>query len=771
MTEELQKKFWDGLVPADGITSALTERQNPFIFEKVHVELVEKYKKEGWEVCKELKKVVKLRKPKPFDVNFEDEVWALFAKLGFNFLNRDRQFRVPYSDDFSLTQQMDVFAADDETILLVECKSADGGPKKGYFKETIEAIGGKKEGIHKTLRKLFPKSKHKVKFIFATNNYLLSDNDKERLDNFGIIHFDEEAVQYYMDLSRHLGLSAKYQLLGNLFQGQTIPELDNMVPAIQGKMGGFTYYSFSIEPEKLLKIGYVLHRSKANKKLMPTYQRLITKKRLKAIKEFVDEGGFFPNSIVINICCNGKPLRFDRANTQVETAVSKVGVLHLPKVYRSAYIIDGQHRLYGYASSKYKTSNSIPVVAFVDLERQDQLKLFMQINENQKAVPKNLRNTLNSDLLWDSESLIDRVKALKLQLAQDLGEEKISPLYDRVVVGENPSTDTRCITIESIKIGLDRSNFFGEFSKNAIKEDGTFYKGDNDETYAALFPYIIGCFEHIKEALPDDWEKGEAANGYLSINAGIESFIRIFSDIIDHMVQEKTVSPKSESSASLVKEASFYLDPIISHFKKLSNEQKTDLKKSYGTAGKTRYWRQLQKIIHDARKNFNPDGLQKYWSDEEKTFNDESFKIIREIETSLKSDFRERLISHYGKENWFKKGVPPQVQDEATLRATQHNREVDDSSDEKEPWDKLNIIDYRKIAVYGANWRDVFEKAYTRPGEEKMNGGKEEKTKWMQKLEKIRNQNFHSYSVKKEEYDFLLELNDWLIKKKLENDL
>ena len=25
-------------------------------------------------------------------------------------------------------------------------------------------------------------------------------------------------------------------------------------------MGGHTYYSFSIEPEKLLKIGYVLHK-------------------------------------------------------------------------------------------------------------------------------------------------------------------------------------------------------------------------------------------------------------------------------------------------------------------------------------------------------------------------------------------------------------------------------------------------------------------------------------------------------------------------------
>lgn len=73
------------------------------------------------------------------------------------------------------------------------------------------------------------------------------------------------------------------------------------MPAIQGKMGGYTYYSFSIEPEKLLKIGYVLHRSEANKNMMPTYQRLIKKKRLQEVRSFINDGGYFPNSIIISI--------------------------------------------------------------------------------------------------------------------------------------------------------------------------------------------------------------------------------------------------------------------------------------------------------------------------------------------------------------------------------------------------------------------------------------------------------------------------------------
>ncbi|MBK8920253.1 MAG: DGQHR domain-containing protein [Saprospirales bacterium] len=282
-------------------------------------------------------------------------------------------------------------------------------------------------------------------------------------------------------MTNHLGVSARYQLLGNLFSGQEIPEMQNKIPAIEGKMGGHTYYSFSIEPEKLLKIGYVLHRNKANKKLMPTYQRLIKRSRLNSVQEFVEDGGFFPNSIIINIATEGKKPRFEKANTQVDDAISRVGIFYLPRRYRSAFIIDGQHRLYGYANSEYRNTNSIPVVAFINLERKEQVRLFMQINENQKAVPKNLRNTLNSDLLWNSENLNDRIKALKLTIAQELGEDKSSPLFDRIIVGENPKTVKRCITIDTIRIGLDRSNFFGQFTKNAIKEDGSFYKGDNDK--------------------------------------------------------------------------------------------------------------------------------------------------------------------------------------------------------------------------------------------------------------------------------------------------
>ena len=69
---------------------------------------------------------------------------------------------------------------------------------------------------------------------------------------------------------------------------------------------------------------------------------------------------------------------------------------------------------------------------------------YLPINENQKSVSKNLRTTLNADLLWDSENPTERNTALFSRIAQELGENTESPLFDRVIIGENKETVDLC---------------------------------------------------------------------------------------------------------------------------------------------------------------------------------------------------------------------------------------------------------------------------------------------------------------------------------------
>ena len=759
MTENKKIELFGKLITEKEISKQLKLRNKSFHTQSIKHNQLDDFLSQGWEVLKEFKTSITLKKKKSNDVEFEDRVWSLFALLGYNFLNKDRNFHLPYDkNDLSLTQQIDVFAKDDETIILVECKAGNGN-KRGDFKKELEAMTGKIEGIRKTLQSLFPNKRYKLKYILATRNYSISQEDLSRLEKIGGIHFNEENVDYFFSLYSQLGVSAKYQFLGNIFEGLEIPEMDNMVPAVEGKMGGHTYYSFSIEPEKLLKIGYVLHRNKANINMMPTYQRLIKKSRLKSVLDFIENGGYFPNSIVISI--DTKKNNFDRANKQVGSTLSSVGIFHLPKKYRSAYIIDGQHRLYGYTNSKYKNTNTVPVVAFVNLSRSEQIKIFMQINENQKAVSKDLRNTLNADLLWDSDNKLEQLRALCSRISIYLGENRESPLFNKISIGE----DKKIITTQAIENAIKKSAFLGKVNKTKIEVLGSFYNGDLDNAYERLKNYLVKGFDYISINTLSEWNKEN--EGMLLINKGIYGLILIFSDIVKYLNDIQTINSQKDPINKMFAEITPFLDPIIVYINKLDENSKNDLKSSYGAGGETKYWRTFQKVINETHKEFKPEGLEEYFKKEAKLFNDKAISYIRDIETEFKKDFKEKLEEFYGKK-WFEKGVPPKIADKATVDALAKNRELDEDDDEVvDPWDCLTIIAYREISL--KNWQNIFEKSYTKPGEEKISGGKEEKTKWMVKLERIRNQNFHSYSVLEEELWFLEELHDWICKKKLKN--
>jgi DNA sulfur modification protein DndB len=681
--------------------------------------------------------------------------------MGYEKMSSGRTFRIPYSDGGDckkLTQQVDVLAVDAETVLVVECK-ASGAPSKKGFKEVVEAIGGKKAGMLKTIRSAFPESKHKVKFIFATENYVLNEQDLERLNHFDIAYFDEDEVEYYDELTTHLGPAAKYQLLGSLLEGQTIPEIENRVPAVRGKLGKHDFYSFAIEPERLLKLGFVLHRHKAHKERMPTYQRLLKKDRLKSIEEFISKGGYFPNTIIISLETD-RPLQFDLAEGRCDGTVSRAGVLHLPQKYQSAFIIDGQHRVYGYANSDFKHTSTVPVVAFENLSRSEQVELFMTINENQKPVSKNLRNTLNAELLWDSPDRTEAMKALKLRIAQELGSNRGSPLFGRVMIGEKARDETACITIDTINEALNVSRFFGSVTRKSIKELGTFYDGDVERTSQRLLEYLMRCLDYVRENLPEQWEAG--ANSYLTINPTVYVLIRLLSDICDHIVSTEEAHPRSDAVGEIVSSVKPYLDPVIWYFRSLPRSETDRLRRSYGTGGRTSYWRTLEREIQKARSEFNPKDqngkdLNEWVRDNSKQFNTKAFELIRDIETHLKKDVRERLIKEFGEKSWWKKGVPLKVYEQAVMLAATKNREIDDPANEVDPWDQLHLIDYRDIMLQ--NWGSLFQTDYALPG---VSGDKKARTDWLEKLNRIRNQNFHEYSVTGDEYDFLTCIHEWL---------
>jgi len=742
---------WGQIVFDKQLAAAKSNHKKIFVSEKIPVSELPEYIDAGWEKSKDYKspKFVGVSKEKPICEQFEDRVWLLFASMGFDGLNEENGIQISYDfNNDDLKERIGVVAVDEETVLIVLCYASETMVERSFVAE-INDFSSKIGGIRKEILKQYPGKK--TKFIWASHNYIMNRRDLTLLDKKGIAYFSDTTIEYYFELAKHLGSCSRYQLLGSLFANQEIKNMDDRVPAIQGKMGGYTYYSFSIEPEKLLKIGYILHRSEANKNMMPTYQRLIKKKRLQEVRSFINDGGYFPNSIIISIDTNGKGLSFDQSSSKVDSTISKIGILHIPKRYRSAYIIDGQHRLYGYSDSLYAATNTIPVVAFVDLDRTEQIKLFMDINENQKAVPKSLRVTLNADMLWESPDLSEQRQALRSKIAQMLGEEATSPLNSRIVIGENESTPTRCITVEALQAAFKKCRFFDSYGKkNALQKEGTFDCKDNQETCDLFYPFIEKCLLYIREACLEEWDKGDSDNGMLTMNRGIQAVVRVIDDVVNMLVEKGMINPKTQALDDMFGLIQYYLKPLTDYINNLNAEQRKDLRGYFGGGADTRFWRAYQKAIADMRPDFTPEGLEEFWQNETKMYNEETVSMIQEIVTKVKLLISIRLNDYFG-ESWLIKGLPKNIYtrakgeaDEAIyIHITNTGEEIDIPI-----WDYVTLPECKQIVLNGKNWSLFFEDTFVRPEEANLVGGKDVKTNWLLKVNSI------SSKLSKESYWF-----------------
>ena len=763
----MSRTNWDLMVRDKERNSTKNKRKKIYVTEKILAVDLPAYIDNGWEKSKDFKtaKYVGVTKEKPVGEQFEDKLWVLLADMGFPELNGVCDFEISYDfHDDDLKARVDILAVDEETVLVVLCNSASEVIECN-FSDEIKSFSEKIPGIRKEVLKKYPG--RKIKFIWATHNIITNRRDLALLDKEGIAYFDDTTVEYYSELAKHLGSCSRYQLLGGLFANQEIKNMDDRVPAIQGKMGGYTYYSFSIEPEKLLKIGYVLHRSEAQHNMMPTYQRIIKKNRLQSVRTFINSGGYFPNSIIISIDTNGKGLNFEQSSSKVESTISKIGILHIPKRYRSAYIIDGQHRLYGYSDSLYAKTNTIPVVAFVDLDRNEQIRLFMDINENQKAVPKSLRVTLNADMLWESSDFSEQRQALRSKIAQMLGEEATSPLQGRVVIGENEITPIRCITVEAIQSALKKCRFFDTYGKkNVLQKDGTFDCKDNQETCDLFYPFIEKCLLYIRETCIGEWEKGDRENGMLTMNRGIQAIIRVIDDVVNMLVEKGMITPKTQQLDDMFALIMYYLKPLTDYINNLNAEQRKDLRGYFGGGADTRFWRAYQKAIADARKDFTPEGLDDYWLNETKIYNDETRSMLQDITSKVKVMISESLEEYFG-DSWLIKGLPKNIYTRAKHEADEafYQTVANDGEETEIPiWDYVTLAECKTIVLNGKNWSMFFEDSFVRPEETGLSGGKEVKTDWILKLNAINNKlQKESYSVPVDEYSYVRSIHEWLM--------
>lgn len=154
----------------------------------------------------------------------------------------------------------------------------------------------------------------------------------------------------------------------------------NIEEFIRVKFGSVQAYVFLMKIKELLPIYYVAVRGRDN--AQGAVQRVLSRRRISSIQEYVLEGNVFYSPFILNWVDENYKIEFiDRT-------------IRIPQVSNGAQVIDGQHRLEGlrraYDIKPEIGEQSIIVILTQNLTTEEAARIFLNINTEQKPVPKSL---------------------------------------------------------------------------------------------------------------------------------------------------------------------------------------------------------------------------------------------------------------------------------------------------------------------------------------------------------------------------------------------
>lgn len=204
-----------------------------------------------------------------------------------------------------------------------------------------------------------------------------------------------------------------------------MPSKDSFeIGCLRTEFSGIPVYTFPMKVKDVINISYVAVRRRNFEE--GAVQRVLNKKRIGSIKDFILEGNMFFNSFILNWTAE------ENTPKLAETVIS------IPLVPSSAQMIDGQHRLAGLEAAIEEDSSiadkEILVSLCIGLTTKDAATIFLNINSEQRPVPKSLIYDLFGEVESDADHVINRAN----DIAQELNENTESPLYKRIKYPGSP---------------------------------------------------------------------------------------------------------------------------------------------------------------------------------------------------------------------------------------------------------------------------------------------------------------------------------------------
>jgi DGQHR domain-containing protein len=285
-------------------------------------------------------------------------------------------------------------------------------------------------------------------------------------------------------------------------------------PCLQVKLGQIPAYIFMMRVNDLHYIKYIAVRGRDNEE--GAVQRVLSPIRLKSIEEYVLNGNTFYTPFFLNWTNQEQGIKVEN------------GIISVPLVPNSAQVIDGQHRLAGLERAMKKDpkvdEQEVMVVLSNLLNTKEAASVFLNINTEQKPVPKSLIYDLFGEINDNKELPLVRAKDIALALQTD---EK-SPYLNSVKM---PGS------MRGVGI-IDLSTIVNSI-RPLLEDDGAFkkYRLTNLENQVST---VLNYFNAIKAAyMKKDMWYSKTSNPFLT-NAG---FIAA-ADVLNKTIIPKCVENK-----------------------------------------------------------------------------------------------------------------------------------------------------------------------------------------------------------------------------------
>lgn len=687
---------------------------------------------DGWSVIRQGAYKVRIARPKLLKDAIPDRVWSLLFRMGFTHLSGRGGATLECKTQGSVTtNDLDLVAIDNDVAMYIRIGISREPRRVARFEEYAAELDGLRRCFGNAIRARY--GDRKIAAVYWSYNQNLTESDYDSAKENRLRVFNERELAYYESLVEQIGSAARFQFLADLFGSSKVNSLALKVPAVRVRLGDNQCYSFAIAPEKLLRIAYVSHRAKGKPTDVDTYQRLLKRGRIRDIRAYVNNGGYFPTNIVMNIRSR-RALQFDKASTPsgVDVTAGEIGWLTLPAEYKSAWVIDGQHRLFAYADAPERSRAELTVLAFENLEESDQARLFIDINAKQKSVKQNLLVELFAELHWNSDNLSDRVTAIISKLVLTLDSSSSSPFYQKIVRADDSAASSRSISLKTFSNALDSGELFFSEAKGDVTP-GAFWQADQFATLRRAEQFLDKWFTTTLVNVRSNWDLGKLPGGALGMNDSLVANILLLRSIVRQVAVYEPSALSSLTAKELWARFESWADIVATVYGEFQANDFALFRNLRGIQGQTQRYRELQLRVRAKLPSFNPEGLDDYAKSRDQNTINEARTLVDDIERTLQQYILGTLKAVHGESDkgWWFTGVPKQIR---ARILTQLNEEA--SADNKE--NRFNFIDYR--AIVQDQWQ-LFKDSL---GQDKGNASKEKRTAWMNRVNDIRNRVSHA---------------------------